>query len=330
MNKNHFLLGLVFLILAQTMVGVNIVSSKLLLTSIPVLVLLDIRFILASFILFSLHWTTPARHESMLMPFLKLNLRDWGFIIAQALSAGVLFNCLMLTGLNYTDANVAGIITSALPAIIAIMSWLMLGEKISSQKALCVVFATLGLIMIAYDKYDGIGKSHSFFGDVIVLLSLLPEAGYYILFKLYPNKLPMFLVSALLNAINALILLTALFFIDWTPSAIQLVDFIDTRLEFRLVLCILVHRLTTRRWHHGVAIYCDDASSNRDSCLAYFKRTADAHGVYRHERCDFIDCFIRKTLILRLTIAYNFNFHLLCNHIHCSGCCKIMRSRAWL
>ena len=222
MNKNHFLLGLVFLILAQTMVGVNIVSSKLLLTSIPVLVLLDIRFILASFILFSLHWTTPARHESMLMPFLKLNLRDWGFIIAQALSAGVLFNCLMLTGLNYTDANVAGIITSALPAIIAIMSWLMLGEKISSQKALCVVFATLGLIMIAYDKYDGIGKSHSFFGDVIVLLSLLPEAGYYILFKLYPNKLPMFLVSALLNAINALILLPALFFIDWTPSAIHL------------------------------------------------------------------------------------------------------------
>ena len=222
MNKNHFLLGLVFLILAQTMVGVNIVSSKLLLTSIPVLVLLDIRFILASFILFSLHWTTPARHESMLMPFLKLNLRDWGFIIAEALSAGVLFNCLMLTGLNYTDANVAGIITSALPAIIAIMSWLMLGEKISSQKALCVVFATLGLIMIAYDKYDGIGKSHSFFGDVIVLLSLLPEAGYYILFKLYPNKLPMFLVSALLNAINALILLPALFFIDWTPSAIHL------------------------------------------------------------------------------------------------------------
>ena len=222
MNKNHFLLGLVFLILAQTMVGVNIVSSKLLLTSIPVLVLLDIRFILASFILFSLHWTTPARHESRLMPFLILNLRDWGFIIAQALSAGVLFNCLMLTGLNYTDANVAGIITSALPAIIAIMSWLMLGEKISSQKALCVVFATLGLIMIAYDKYDGIGKSHSFFGDVIVLLSLLPEAGYYILFKLYPNKLPMFLVSALLNAINALILLPALFFIDWTPSAIHL------------------------------------------------------------------------------------------------------------
>ncbi len=222
MNKNHFFLGLVFLILAQTMVGVNIVSSKLLLTSIPVLVLLDIRFILASFILFSLHWTTPARHEAMLMPFLKLNLRDWGFIIAQALSAGVLFNCLMLTGLNHTDANVAGIITSALPAIIAIMSWLMLGEKISSQKALCVVFATLGLIMIAYDKYDGIGKSHSFFGDVIVLLSLLPEAGYYILFKLYPNKLPMFLVSALLNAINALILLPALFFIDWTPSAIHL------------------------------------------------------------------------------------------------------------
>ncbi len=220
MQKNDFYKGLVFLILAQTMVGINIVISKSLLASMPVLVILAIRFALATFILLPLHWVTPAKQQSIKSHILMINRKDWIFLISQALCAGVLFNCLMLVGLNSTDANVAGIITSALPAIIAIMSWLILGEKISAQKAFCVVFATAGLIVIAYDKLSIVGASHSFFGDSIVLLSLLPEAVYYILCKLYSNRLPLFLTTALLNGINALLLLPALFLMPWEPSQI--------------------------------------------------------------------------------------------------------------
>lgn len=216
MSKNNFLIGLGFLILAQSMVGVNIVASKLLLASTPVLFLLLMRFVIASSVLLPLHWATPARNYSIKEHFSKLQKRDWGFIFAQALSAGFLFNCLMLIGLNYTDANVAGIITSALPAIIAIMAWLVLGEKISPQKALCIVFATAGLVVIACGKLRNIGSSHSFLGDSIVLLSLLPEAAYYVLCKVYSNRLPIFLTSVLLNGINAILLLPILFFIDFS------------------------------------------------------------------------------------------------------------------
>ena len=222
MKKSSFVQGIAFLALAQIMVGVNIVTSKLLISSMPVLVLLAIRFILASLILMLLHWTTPARKYSVKEHFSKLKRRDWFFIFAQALTAGFLFNCLMLAGLNYTDANVAGIITSALPAIIAVMSWFVLGEKISSEKALCVAFATAGLVVIAYGKLNGIGASHSFLGDFIVLLSLLPEAAYYVLCKFYSNRLPIFLTSALLNGINAVLLIPALFFVNWVPSDISI------------------------------------------------------------------------------------------------------------
>lgn len=222
MKKNYFIQGVVFLVLAQTMVGVNIVTSKLLLSSIPVLVLLEIRFLLAMLVLFPLHWTTPAaRKNSLKAYFSGLTRRDWFFIFSQALSAGVLFNSLMLAGLNYTDANVAGIITSALPALIAILSWFILHEKISAQKALCIVFATIGLVIIAYDRLNGISASHSFFGDSIVLLALLPEASYYVLCKLYANRLPLFLTSALLNGINALLLLPVLFLVHWEPANIN-------------------------------------------------------------------------------------------------------------
>lgn len=227
MKKNYWLQGIAFLILAQIMVGLNIVSSKLLLSSIPVLILLEIRFLLATLVLLPLHWTTPdSRQKSISTCFSELKRRDWLFIFAQALTAGVLFNALMLVGLDHTDANVAGIITSALPAIIAIFSWLVLKEKISSGKALCVLFATLGLVIIACDQLNGIGDSHSFRGDSFVLLALLPEATYYILCKLYANRLPLFLASALLNGINALLLLPVLFFVAWDPVGISMVNWL--------------------------------------------------------------------------------------------------------
>jgi len=202
-----------FLFLAQIMVGINIVLSKVLLSVMPIFLLLIIRFALAVIILLPLHWFTAASKIPLKTHFSTLKRKDWFYILAQSLCAGVLFNCLMLAGLHYTDANIAGIITSSLPAIIAIMSWLILGERISSQKSLCIVFATIGLAIIAASKLTTIGENHSFLGDFIVLLSLLPEAAYYVLCKLHPNKSPVFLISALMNGINTLALIPVLFFL---------------------------------------------------------------------------------------------------------------------
>ncbi len=169
--------------------------------------LLTMRFTLATLTLLPLHWLSPAKKFPLSHYFSKLTHRDWLFIFAQALSAGVFFNCLMLLGLHYTDANVAGIITSSLPAIIALMSWLVLKEKIAGKQSFCILFATIGLIIIAYEKLRGTHTAHSFLGDFIILLSLLPEAAYYVLCKVHPNRLPVFITSVLMNGINALLLL---------------------------------------------------------------------------------------------------------------------------
>nr|WP_027222657.1 DMT family transporter [Legionella pneumophila] len=225
-SNTYFLQGMLFLIFAQIMVGINIVFSKYVLSSIPILSILALRFSLAAVILLLLHWLTPAKKLPVYSYFLQLKRRDWFFIFAQALSAGVLFNFLILWGLQYTDANVAGIITSALPAIIAIMSWIILGEKISGKKAICVGFATLGLVVIACDKLSDINVSHSFFGDALVLTSLLPEAMYYILSKMHVNSLPVFLISSLLNGINAILLLFCLGFSTWDSFTIHTLDWL--------------------------------------------------------------------------------------------------------
>lgn len=207
MRTKLFSYGMLWLVLAQVMVALNIVVSKSLLVTIPVLVLMTIRFAIATLVLLPLHWVSPQRHTPLRTYFSALNRKDGLFLLAQALCAGVLFNCLMLTGLSKTDANVAGIITSALPAMIALFSWLFLHEIISLKKGLCILLATAGLLVIACDKMTTVGENHSFWGDIIVLVSLVPEAAYYILTKLHTSKLPVFLTSSLLNGINTLILL---------------------------------------------------------------------------------------------------------------------------
>ncbi len=227
-SRSSFLQGMFFLILAQTMVGINIVSSKYVVATLPILLILTIRFTLASFMLLPLHWLTPAKKIPIRAYFAKLTRRDWFFIVAQGLCAGIFFNVLMLWGLHYTGANVAGIITSALPAIIAILSLIVLGETISGKKIVCVFFATLGLVVIACDKLRGVSMTQSLVGDVLIFLSLLPEAMYYILCKMHVNALPVFLVSALLNGINAVLLLAILlfYFHTWGSLTITLSDWV--------------------------------------------------------------------------------------------------------
>ena len=214
--------GIMCLVLAQSMVGINIVFAKLLIASVSLPMLLGTRFILASLMLLPLHWLTKSRKTPLREHFSILNTKDYVYLIAQAICAGSLFNFLMFFGLKFTDANLAGIITSALPAIIAIMAWIILNERFSAKKLVCVAFASLGLAIIAADKIQTPNMVHSFFGDFVVFVSLFPEALYYILCKLHPNKLPVFLIAFLMNAINAIIFLIVLSRVPINTSGISL------------------------------------------------------------------------------------------------------------
>lgn len=225
-TKTISIQGILLLALAQTMVGLNIVFSKLVVEHAPVLNILTIRFAFAAIILLPLHWLTKDRHMSLASYIKMLNQRDWVFIAAQGMTAGFLFNLLMLIGLDHTDANVAGIITSALPAIIATMSWLFLKERLTPKTCLCILLATIGLVIIASSKVQGVGEQHSFYGDLIVLISLLPEAAYYVLCKIYKNRLPIFLASSLLNFIVAIAFFVILLLLGQVNIAISAKDWL--------------------------------------------------------------------------------------------------------
>jgi drug/metabolite transporter (DMT)-like permease len=215
-----------FLILAQVMVGINIVGAKYLVSSVPVLFILTFRFSLATFIPLLLHWLVDRHPQPILRHLKKLNKQDWLHLFLQAITAGVLFNLLMIWGLRYTNANVAGIITSGLPAMIAAMSWLVLREHFSGKKSVCVGLATIGLIIIGADKFTAANIVHqSFIGNLLIFFALLPEAAYYVLSKMHVNTLPVFLLSALISLINAMIMLPILAWqMDWSALHLSLFD----------------------------------------------------------------------------------------------------------
>ena len=219
-----FFNGLICLMFAQAMVGLNIVASKSILSYVPFLLLLTIRFSLSTILLLPMHWCSADRKISIKNHFKLLTRQDWIFLFGQAICAGIFFNFLMMCGLKNTDANVAGIITSALPALIALLSWRLLGDKFSTKTFVCIAFATIGLLIIAINKLKFMGQDHSFLGDFLVLLSLLPEAMYYVLCQWHANRLPIFLTSALLNGINAVILIFLLPLTDLTSVALSFND----------------------------------------------------------------------------------------------------------
>jgi len=288
-------IGIMCLVLAQTMVGINIVFAKLLITSVPLPVLLGARFFLASAILFPLHWLTKSRKTPLREHFSKLNTKDYFYLIAQAICAGSLFNFLMFFGLKFTDANLAGIITSALPAIIAIMAWALLGEKFSVKKLVCVAFATLGLAIIAGDKLQAPNMVHSFFGDFVVFVSLFPEALYYILCKLSPNKLPVFLIAFLMNAINALVFLFVLLLVPFNASGVPLESWVI------LVLSALSSGLFYVFWLYG-SKHVDGMMASLSTAIMPVVTVLLAW-VILHEDLSFTEC-AGMTLVIFSIIAY--------------------------
>lgn len=243
--KNSSSKGLLLLISAQVMVGLNIVAAKMILPSITMTHLLALRFLTAAVLLYLLHICTPAGRQKTTFYLKQLHQKDWLYLVLQALFAGVLFNCLMLWGLSKTDANVAGIITSVLPTVIAIFSWLILKEPLTQRSLFAILLACSGLAVMASSQLTHLSSSHSFFGDAIVLLSLFPEAAYYVVCKMHRIQLPIFLMSAIINAINGLIIALIAVFVHQQ----------STHFDLSVILVLLILGTTSGLfyvfWYYG-------------------------------------------------------------------------------
>lgn len=214
-HKFAWLFGLSCILIAQFVTGVNITGSKYLVEHIPLIFLLEMRFIIGAVTLMMILALSRKTHE--LKDLHLMPQKAWWILVGQALGGGALFNLLMLSGIHYTSATMAGIITSTLPAIVILAMWLLLKSPVSRLQWICVVIAIFGLMIVNIHHPDHGDKANTlaWWGNLLILIAMVPEAGYYVLAKIMKLPISALVGSIAINVVNAIIVLPLLWWVNF-------------------------------------------------------------------------------------------------------------------
>ncbi|TLP48608.1 MULTISPECIES: DMT family transporter [Cohaesibacter] len=212
---------LAYLALASAMMltGINVALGKLIIVEMSPASFAMLRFVVASLCLVPLAMREREGWQSLR----SLSPRAWGEIGLLSLFGVVGFTTLMLIGIQYTSAINAGIIASALPAIIALLSWLILKEVISRQKALSVSLAVLGIACLNLASPHGAPPAglnnasnwlFTLIGNAFILAGVTSEAVFAILTRRYAARIPPWTLTMIVHLLAIPITIPILFMQD--------------------------------------------------------------------------------------------------------------------
>ncbi len=208
------LISYLTLALAMMLTGINIALGKAIIGEMTPASFTLLRCLLASLCLVPLALTERDGWKSLM----ALRPRQWLEIIFLALFGVVGFTTLMLIGVQYTTAINAGVIASALPAAIALLSALVLGEIITARTALSIGFAVIGIACINFAnpvaENEAAGGLNTLFGNAMILAAVCSEAVFVILTRRYSSLIPPWTLTMIVHLIAIPVSLPVLFWQD--------------------------------------------------------------------------------------------------------------------
>lgn len=170
------------LTLAMILAGSSVVSGKYTVGSFPIYVASVLRVGLAFGILIILVLLLEHRIR-------RLSWRTHVTLFLQALTGIVIFNAFMLAGLERTTASTSGIITSATPVMVLVLS-LFFGERLNRRSLVGVAIATIGLVVLTIGGgNDGSAGSSELLGGFLVFIAVIGEAFFTIFGKMVAERL---------------------------------------------------------------------------------------------------------------------------------------------
>ncbi|WP_448680139.1 DMT family transporter [Pseudomonas nicosulfuronedens] len=164
------------LALSMLLVGGNIAIGKLILVEVPVYLFAALRFLIASLVLLPGMFRPQAR--------VGLDRKAAAGLFLQAFFGCFLFSLCMLHGVLLTSATSAGIIASATPSVIALLSWLWLRERISAWQLLAIGLAVSGIASLNLLGLSA-GAGGDVVGNLLIVGAVLAEA----LFAVFSRRL---------------------------------------------------------------------------------------------------------------------------------------------
>jgi drug/metabolite transporter (DMT)-like permease len=176
------------------LVGLYVGLSKLLVAAFPVLLLAWLRFGIAA--LAMVHWVHRRGDEA------PLSRHDRVLLFWESFLGNFLFSICMLYGVALSSAVAAGVVMSAIPAAVALLSWLFLRERIRPRVALAIGCAVLGIGLLALAKAPsgavGTGSA-PLLGQLLLLAAMFCEASYVVIGKRLTHQVSPRRISALIN-----------------------------------------------------------------------------------------------------------------------------------
>jgi drug/metabolite transporter (DMT)-like permease len=131
-------------------------------------------------------------------PRLDAPAQRWLFL--QSLLGNFLFSICMLYGVMYSNAVTAGIVMAGIPAVVALLSWLTLRERISPRMGVAIGLSVAAVLLLQVAKSAAPVGEHYLLGVLLLVAAVVCEASYVVLAKKLSSRLSPKRGSALLNA----------------------------------------------------------------------------------------------------------------------------------
>jgi drug/metabolite transporter (DMT)-like permease len=181
------------LALSMSLVGSYVALSKPLAAAIPVFLLAWLRFGIGG--LAMVHWLRKPFNE------LQLTAQTKRLLFLESFLGNFLFSICMLFGVSMTSAVSAGVIMAAIPAVVALLSWAFLRERVNLRVWGAVACAATGIAILALTKppEQGGQASNHWLGNVLVFGAVVCEASYAVIGKKLTGALAPRRITSLIN-----------------------------------------------------------------------------------------------------------------------------------
>lgn len=180
------------LALSMALVGSYVALSKPLVAVFPVFLLAWLRFAIGAVAM--IRWLKRPANEAPSTPRVRR------LLFLESFLGNFLFSVCMLFGVSMTTAVAAGVIMASLPAVVALLSWAFLDERIERRTALGIALAAAGIGLFSLQKTAGPASTSSLLGNALVFAAVVCEASYVVIGKRLTEGLSPRRISAIINA----------------------------------------------------------------------------------------------------------------------------------
>lgn len=187
------------LALSMSLVGSYVALSKPLVAVLPVFLLAWLRFGIGALAMAT--WVVKPADEP------PLSARTRGLLFLESFLGNFLFSICMLYGVSLTTATAAGVVMSSIPAVVAVLSWLFLRERLSRRNLAAIGLAALGIGLFSMEKSSTttgttgsfLGMPLALWGNLLVFAAVVCEASYVVIGKKLTQGLGPRRISAIIN-----------------------------------------------------------------------------------------------------------------------------------